>query len=141
MKKDSTAYGAIRPAYDKSDCSVRALAVATSCTYQQASAVFSAAGRQLKRGTPQDISQKVYAEWLGMRLIPEVAGWPLIGFVMAYPKGRFIAHRKGHAFAIVDGVLHDWEAGSTKPGSRLKKVWEVTETARLKMDRLKELFS
>ena len=140
MKRDSTAYAAVRPVYDRSDCSVRALAVATGCTYQQASAIFSAAGRQLKRGTPQDISERVYGEWLGMRILPEVAEWPLAAFIAAHPKGRFVAHRKGHAFAIVDGVLHDWEANGTKPGSRLRKVWAVTETTLAKIEKTKALF-
>lgn len=139
MKKDSTAYAAVIPTYDKSDCSVRALAVATGCTYQQSSAIFSAAGRKLKKGTFVETSLKVYVEWLGCEEL-KVREWPLAGFIAAYPKGRFILHRKGHAFAVIDGVLHDWAGGKTWQGSLLTHGYEVTEKAILKMERIKGMF-
>lgn len=87
MKKDSTAYGALRPEWDKRDCSVRALACAVGCGYEQASVVYSTAGRALKRGTPLDLSGKVLEQWLGMEPV-DVAGLNLAGFAVMYPKGE-----------------------------------------------------
>lgn len=135
MKRDSTAYAAARPEWDRSDCSVRALAVATGATYEQASAVFSAAGRSVKRGTSQETSQKLYESWLKMERIREPEGWTLDMFLLMFPKGSYVLHRRGHAFAVIDGVLHDWELG-TKERSRITHCWCVTKEAREKMARM-----
>lgn len=107
MKKDTTAYGAVRPKWDTRDCTVRAFAVATGCSYEQASAIFSAAGRQLKKGTSVELSAKVHEEMFKMVRTNWVM--PLAAFLLLNPSGRFILHKKGHAFAVVDGVVHDWE--------------------------------
>ena len=56
MKKDTTAYSAERPAWDRNDCSVRALAVATGVPYAVASVVFSTLGRRIKAGTETTLS-------------------------------------------------------------------------------------
>lgn len=139
MKRDSTSYSEVRPTYDKGDCSVRALAVGTGCTYEQASAVFSAAGRQMKHGTSQDTSHKVHVEWLKMKPLENVKGWSVAAFIAANPSGTFILHRRRHAFAVVNGVLHDWEIG-TKARSKIVRGWEVTQEAKTKMKKIKELF-
>ncbi len=138
MKRDSTAYGAVRPAWDKADCSVRALAVAAGCTYEVASAVFSAAGRKVGKGTPLTTSNKVHEDWLGMRQVEGVTGWPLAAFIAAYSKGRFVVHKRGHAFAVIDGVLHDWE-NTTKPGTEVQRVMEVMEVTLAKIAKVAAL--
>ena len=114
MKRDSTAYGAVRPVWDRADCCIRAVAVSTGCTYELASAMFSAAGRKLRTGTSVEMTYHVHEMFLRMKRVKDVCGWPLAAFIAAYPKGRFILHRRGHAFAVVNGVLHDWE-NTTKP--------------------------
>ncbi len=136
MKRDSTAYAASKPAYDKNDCSVRALAVALGVSYYAASAVFSAAGRGLTKGTSFETSAKVYEEWLGMVRIKEPEGWAIAEFIRLAPKGAFVLHRRGHAFAVVEGVLHDWADGRTEEKSRIVNVWRVTEESRKKMARM-----
>lgn len=139
MKRDSTSYAEVRPAYDTKDCSVRALAVATGCSYEQASAVFSAAGRNLKKGTPVDLSRKVHETWLGM--IPTDSIDFLAAFIAANPKGRFILHTKHHAFAVIEGIVHDWEFSSVKPSSPIVRAWEVTEASLGKMEKAKSIFA
>ena len=66
MKRDTTAYGADRPAWDKNDCSVRALAVATGVPYAVASVAYSALGRRLGKGTEFTLSARLCIEVLGM---------------------------------------------------------------------------
>lgn len=140
MKKDSTSYGAVRPTWDKNDCSVRALACAVNCPYEVASMLFSAFGRQVKKGTPQSISADLYQAKLFMEEVKGVEGWPLAAFTEVYGKGRFIVHKKSHAFAVIDGVVHDWER-TTKVLTKIQRVWRVTEKTELKVTALKAAFA
>ncbi len=114
-KLNTTAYAAPKPTWDKGDCSVRALMCAVGCSYETASALFSAAGRQLKKGTLVGTSRQVYETWLKMRPLPEVKDWPIAAFAAVYDKGSYIVHRRGHAFAVINGVVADWP--SMKPTS------------------------
>jgi len=140
MKKDTTAYGAERPAWDKSDCSVRALAVATGVPYAVASAVFSAQGRKLKAGTPVTLSDNLFVNILGMRRVEMAEGIRLEAFLTVARSGRYIVHKRGHAFAVVEGVVHDWES-TTRDATLITRVWKVTETARAKMAKMGELLA
>ena len=67
--------------------------------------------------------------------ITEPVGWTILEFIRLAPKGAFVLHRRGHAFAVVEGVLHDWADG-TEEKSRIVDVWRVTEESRKKMARL-----
>ena len=138
MKKDSTSYGADRPAWDKSDCSVRALACATNVPYTVASVTFSARGRSVKKGTSGVLSAQLYEEVLGMREIQVASGMRLDEFLSYAPTGRFLVHKTGHAFAIIEGVVHDWD-NTSKESTRLTRVWKVTEKALAKMQAMKKL--
>jgi len=138
MKKDTTSYGAERPAWDKNDCSVRALAVATGVPYAVASVAYSVLGRRLKTGTQVGLSERLHIEILGMTKVTAVEGMDLETFLRVVPKRSYVVHKIGHAFAVVDGVVHDWE-NTTRPGTRITRVWKVTERARAKMEGLKGL--
>ena len=132
MRRDTTAYSAVRPAWDKNDCSVRALACATKVSYIVASMTFSAQGRSVKKGTPTELSTKLHEEILGMRRIEMAEGMRLEEFVRYARAGSFIIHKARHAFAVVDGVIHDWE-NTTKDSTKIVRAWKVTEKAREKM--------
>jgi hypothetical protein len=138
MRKDTTSYGADRPAWDKNDCSVRALAVATGVPYAVASVAYSVLGRRVRAGTEVSLSERLHIEILGMVQITAVEGMDLETFLQVAPKGRYVVHKVGHAFAVVDGVVHDWE-NTTRPATRITRVWKVTERARAKMEGLKGL--
>lgn len=140
MKKELTAYAATRPKWDGADCCVRALAVALNVDYAQASVTFSAAGRVLKKGTTQDTSKKVYEDWLGMRPLEGVEMMRLADFVNLAQSGSYVVHKKGHAFAVVEGVVHDWE-NTTTENTRVRKAWRVTKEAKEKMAKLAELLA
>ena len=138
MKKDTTSYGAERPAWDNKDCSVRALATATGVPYAIASATFSAQGRTLKKGTSIELSERLYVGVLGMKRVTMAEGMRLEAFLEVARTGRFIVHKVGHAFAVVDGVVHDWE-GTSKGSTMLMQIWKVTDVSLGKMRKMEEL--
>jgi len=138
MKKDSTGYGQPRPFADKSDCSIRALMSAAGTSYEVASMTFSAQGRTMKKGTSVDVSVRVHEEVLGMKRVGLAEGLRLEAFLEVAKTGRFIVHKHGHAFAVVDGVVMDWD-NTSRASTTLIRVWKVTETALLKIKRMEEL--
>lgn len=137
MKKDTTAYTAPVD-WDKNDCSIRALAVACGVPYAVASVAFSVTGRRVKGATELDITSKLHEEFLDMTRVRSAEGMDLETFCLVAPKGAYVVHKKGHAFAVIDGIVHDWES-TTKPSTMVLRVWRVTERARAKMEMLKGL--
>ena len=124
----------------RADCSVRALAVATGVSYEVASAVFSAQGRVLKKGTPEALSVKLYEDVLGMKRVTMAEGMRLEAFLMVARSGNFLVHKKGHAFAVVEGVVCDWEGSRTSHArTMLEQIWKVTDLACGKMRKMEEL--
>jgi hypothetical protein len=124
MKKDSTAYANL-PGENR-DCSVRALAIATGRAYAECHTAFAAAGRLPNVGTTVAASRFVH-EILGLTYIETAKPWgypTLSYFAETHPRGRFILHSNGHAFALVDGVVHDWSGGRGSR-QRIKRAWEV----------------
>ena len=138
MKKDTTAYAAPRPFEDKADCSIRALMSATGTSYEIASMTFSAQGRRMKKGTSVDVSIRVHEEVLGMKRITMAEGLRLEAFLKVAKTGRFIVHKHGHAFAVVNGVVHDWD-NTSRANTTLVRVWKVTETAIVKLARMAQI--
>lgn len=138
MRHDSTAYSAVRPKWDRNDCSVRALAVAVGLTYEQAGAIFAAFGRKMKEGTSLDLSIRVMEDRLKMRRLELSDGPEEIKYFALYrDTGRFVLHRKGHAFALVEGVIHDWEG--TREKAQVIRAWEVTPETLEIVERYREL--
>jgi len=138
MRRDITAYSAVRPAWDKNDCSVRALACATNVRYIVASTIFAAQGRSVKKGTPTELSTKLHEEVLGMRRVDFAEGMRLEDFVRVAITGCFIIHKHRHAFALVNGVIHDWET-TTKDSTKIVRAWKVTDKALAKMSAMAKM--
>lgn len=131
MKRETTAYSTLAgPAGERYDCSVRALTLAAGIPYAEAHAAFQGVGRVTGKRTPWPVSTDLYTR-RGYTLHTTVTGvcgrvryMTVAQFVKAHPVGRFILHRRGHAFALIDGVVNDWDVG-TGPRSRLCAAWEV----------------
>ncbi len=136
MKKVSDLYAAEKVAWDKDDCSVRALAVACGVPYAVASVALSVTGRRVKQGTDLETTIRLHEEFLGMVRVRSAKGMDLETFCLVAPKGAYVVHKKGHAFAVIDGIVHDWES-TTKPSTMVLRVWRVTDKARAKMEMLK----
>jgi len=139
MKIESTGYAAPSPFVDASDCSIRALTVACGLRYETASAAFASQGRAHGRGTDLLTTELVQSRLLAMRRIRVMEGWRLANVVRELPKGRYVLHRRSHAFALVDGTVHDW-AGGTGPGTIVLRIWHVTEETEERAKKLEAIF-
>jgi len=139
MQTNSNEYAATRVAWDKNDCSIRALACAAGCSYEQASAIYSAAGRILKKGTTLKNTRKVLETWFGMTRLSDVKGDTLAVFIALHPHGRYIVHKDGHAFAVIEGIVHDWDR-DIKRQPVIIDAWQVTPITAKKLEALKDLF-
>ena len=123
--------------YETNDCAVRALANAFGAGYAKAHSVLKAAGRQDKRGTAVDVIHNVVLKGCdgkrGYQLHNVGHGWEglhkrevTIGtFCKYHPTGRFYCIVRGHALAIVDGVVQD--SGRNRSGRRIYKAYEIIE--------------
>lgn len=127
ITKTWTKYSTIKPSdiAERNDCAVRALAIAMGITYGEAHDAHAKRGRQFGKGTRWSCSILV-ARDMGLVQLPisPCARPTLAQFVRVNRKGRFWVCRSGHAFAIVDGVVHDWETG-TGPRSRIQLAFQV----------------
>jgi hypothetical protein len=148
MRKDPTAYSAAEG--DLHDCSVRALAIAAGIPYEEAHRLFKEAGRADNKPTPTAVTRALFKRlgftkhttFLGYGARynrrrdtwTPIANYPTLArFIKAHPRGRFTVHRTGHAFALINGVVHDWPSErftrafpATGSRSRVVGAWEVT---------------
>lgn len=125
LQKSCGSYSA--PVGDGNDCSVRALSIAANIPYSACSALFAKHGRTPGRRTPHHVTRGVYRE-LGIPAPMYYTARPTVAqFIRENPKGRFILTRSGHAFSLVDSVIHDWADG-TGPRSRILFAARVPDT-------------
>lgn len=109
---------------EKSDCTVKALALAYGTSYDWAHAVLKAYGRQRGKGLythqvfPQVFKDMEIKHKIGPYTRKERIS--LKKFCEKHPKGRYVVCSSGHAMAVVDGVVYDW---GDKP--RRLVVWAV----------------
>lgn len=101
------------------DCVVRASTIATGSTYQDMHSKYKAAGRRDKRGTPVFLIDEVLPHKQAIKADYRHLAWTLSKFISIYGKGRWVLCNRNHAWAVVDGVVHD-----TAPvGARTRVLW------------------
>lgn len=86
---------------ESKDCAVRAVSIACDIPYHEAHERFSKAGRKPNKGVDIDLLEKV------MERKPMQYCITLSRFVALNPTGRFVVIKRGHAFAVVNGAVHD----------------------------------
>ena len=101
----------------KTDCGIRAVAIACEVSYNDARAILKKAAKDGVAGNGQ-IAKGIYKEDMNSAL--QSLGWvwrsaPKIkGRKARYydlPKGRVIARMSKHFVAVIDGVIHDtWDS-------------------------------
>ena len=134
MEKTSAKYSTLDCiAGETNDCVVRAFSIALDKSYAEIHEKCAKHGRKFRECTYLP-TQRAVAKEYGMKelayndlwnLSPTPYQYPTVTqFIKAHPKGRFYARRNGHAFAIVDGVVHDWVKG-TGARSRITYAFEV----------------
>ena len=102
---------------EHNDCAVRAYALFKDIPYNEAHSIFKKLGRRDGHGTKNHI---IY-DLVGRNTRKDGAGLTLNQLVAANPTGRVYGLKRGHAFAIINGVLHDsWKVGGK---SRITFYW------------------
>jgi len=119
-------------AHETKDCAVRAMVNSFGVSYAYAHAAMATAGRQPKKGTAPSIIDKVITAKHGGKVAHQLehvgkgAGkrQVTIGtFCKYHPRGSFYCIVRGHAFAVVDGVVCD--SGRNRAGRRIYKAYEI----------------
>lgn len=108
---------------ESNDCAVRAYALFKDIPYDEAHSVFKKLGRRDGRGTKNHI---IY-DLIGRTTRRDGNGMTLNQLVAANPTGRVYGLKRGHAFVIINGVLHDsWKVGGK---SRITFYWVDNSSA------------
>lgn len=94
--------------HEKNDCAVRAHVLFTNTPYAESHNMFKQLGRKDGRGTKNTLIAKLldpnYSKSFDRMTLTQLRN--------KYPRGRIYALKRGHAFALIDGVLHDtWAVG------------------------------
>lgn len=117
IPKDSSMYSAVTD--ERNACAVRALSVAANMPYEIARRLYAKHGRKPNDGAYRFTTRAVMDE-LDYQPVAHFAPVlcravfiTLAQFIKAHPRGRYWLGRKGHAFALIDGVVHDWAWGGS----------------------------
>lgn len=122
---------------ESNDCVVRALALAAELDYDRVHSLLKIYGRKPKKGTYDgtvfktigylnEFNPKKFKKFELYQMPAIKTRYVTVGqFCKAYPEGTYYLHRRGHAFVIKDGVVHDWYYGSTTNKSRIISCFKV----------------
>ncbi|NDC19280.1 MAG: hypothetical protein EBZ87_03320 [Microbacteriaceae bacterium] len=107
---------------EKSDCTIRALAVSAGIDYPVAHRIGRDAGRRNRCGF--NVGKLIKeAKKNGLQFYKVIRSSVTISkFLQRYPKGRFYCRRSGHAFGVIDGVILD-----TTPNTPYQRITEAYE--------------
>jgi hypothetical protein len=108
---------------EQRDCTVRAFASATGQAYEIVHSAFSKAGRKSGKGCYlQRIAQDV-AKMLGVTAQLVRRSGTVAKFLRDFPQGNYVIRVSGHAFAVINGVIHD---NAPQSHARLvKSAWKI----------------
>ena len=133
MEKNSARYSSVRPtefSRENKDCVVRAFSIVLNRSYGEIHGACKRHGRKDSDGT-KGCTQDAVAEEYSMEKVPlsditcgNQFHPTLQQFINSHPKGRYYLTRRGHAFAVIDGVVHDWNRG-TGSRSRIIRAFRV----------------
>ena len=126
-----------RPSGVARDCTVRALTIVTGCRYATAEAIAHAAGRRRNRGfRSSQLIDAARAEGFNFEEVKLPQNALLAEVLLILDEGRFYVRVRGHAFAIVDGKVHDMFHTSLR--TPVRGAWRFTTRTR-KLNPLLEL--
>ena len=126
--------------HESRDCAVRALAISADISYTQAHALLKAEGRKDRRGTKFSMSDRALKN-SGAKVehIQHGAGLTLRYATLRYNSGRYYVTVRGHALALIDGVIHD--AGEIAgPRCRVLRIYHVTPQVLITQSQINELW-
>lgn len=117
---------------ERLDCVVRGLAIAANMPYSEAHALFKAAGRRDRCRTRDTILKEIMNGFIktginGFKVCRAGdCGISVKRYITEHSQGRYLLGRRGHVFAVIDGVIHDLE-GDIKPKSRVNRAYRFDD--------------
>lgn len=120
---------------EKNDCSVCAIALATTEGYCVAHRALEVQGRLAGKATPRRMSERAI-EALGYKITKFYPSkvLPSGGYGRFTPRTitkwtdldkRYVAFVRGHMFAIVNNQVEDWSGRGKGTCHRIQEVWEI----------------
>jgi len=115
-------------AHERNDCAVRALALSTGIPYAKAHDLLKAEGRKDRRGTKTWMTERALKK--SGAQVELLSAWvhrtaTLAEAVRTLRNGRYLIIVRGHALALIDGVIHD--AGDISDARcRVRQAWRIT---------------
>ena len=113
---------------ERLDCVVRGIAIAAGIEYAMAHAMLKVAGRKDRCRTKHPALAKIMTDMLanginGMVVKPAGdCGITVKRYVEEHSTGRYLLGRRGHIFAVIDGVIHDL-SHDVKPKGRVNRAY------------------
>ena len=115
--------------FHKRNCTVVALAATAGLPYDVAHSIAEAAGRKRNKGFNSAKLLKYFNKKQGTTQFRKIKRSTITvqKFCKNYPTGRYYVRKRGHAYAIVDGIVIDQT--KPKPRERILEAWQfVGET-------------
>ena len=114
---------------EKSNCTVVALAAVLGVSYAEAFDMAEEAGRRPRTGFKSEVLIRYFnkkkSERLGSKFQYAIRkNITIQKFCKRFPAGRFYVRKKGHAFAIVDGVIYN-RSDDLRPRTRIIDAWKL----------------
>jgi len=108
---------------DRANCTVRTLANVADIEFDLADEIATKAGRKRNKGFWPNKIIAVAKKDFGMKFRKLKFGeYTITKFIKKYPTGRYWCSRRGHSFAIIDGVIYD-----TTPNKPMQRIYEAYE--------------
>lgn len=109
----------------KSDCTVRALALARGLSYDLAYDLLADAGRKCSRGFafPAWLNAQPWATKIPFPAVKGQRRMNPAAFTKTYPAGTFICRVAKHVFTVIDGVVLD--AFENSPDRCIYTAWRI----------------
>lgn len=118
-------------ANETNDCSVRATTIALNKPYKEVHSTFLKHGRRWGKGvtfiTLTAVLKDLTKDKVKMVASDVVKRESLARFIKTHPKGRYVVVKRGHAFAVIDGVAHDAHESGCGSRSIVKYAYQVGE--------------
>jgi hydrogenase maturation factor len=114
---------------ESNDCTVRATSLAINKPYTEVHKVFAEHGRRTGKGVTLATLIGVLLDITknNMQIVASytVKRQTLASFLKTHTKGRYVVVRRGHAFAVIDGVAHDAHSSCCTARSIVKYAYKV----------------
>lgn len=111
--------------WETRDCVVRASTIATGLPYDVVHSKYKAAGRKDKKGTPVNLIGEVLDYETGFKAQTRRSAQTLNRFLAVYKTGRWVMCNSRHAWAVIDGVVHD--DGPIGARTKVLYAWRIKE--------------